>query len=164
MDMLMRVGGVLLAPLVTLLVFAIQEGRRHARLTRRAKAAGELVELTPPDHPLYDELASHYEQALHDYLDMYRPRRLQRRGRYSYFLWFVVSNAFAGAWGTLNVWMYALAPRDRPVWAYKLLGFKEAKPGWMLPVMVVFVVTSCVVMALLLRAIYLARQEDRYGK
>ncbi len=67
--------GVVLAPVVTLLIFVLQDGRRRARLAKEAKIAAELVSLTPVDSQMRDKIVKHYEQSMEAHLYAYRPWR-----------------------------------------------------------------------------------------
>ncbi|MFC4853034.1 hypothetical protein [Actinophytocola glycyrrhizae] len=112
-DILLRGLGILLTPLVTLLTFAVQDGRRRARLAKQAKTAAELISLAPPNSRTYRELVKHYELAVEEYLDAHRRWRWK---------WGSLTQALLlgvfGVWSASFGWVATLAPEDRPSWMW----------------------------------------------
>src|SRR6266496_3990670 len=76
-DLLLRLLSIAMTPMITLLIFVLQDGRRRARLAKRAKTAAELVNVAPKDSPLLIELVKNYERATKAYLHAHRPRRFE---------------------------------------------------------------------------------------
>lgn len=74
-DLLLRVLGVVVTPIVTVLIFLSQDGRRRSRLAKQAKAAGEIRDLTPERSPLRSDLEAHFDEVARQYLRRDRLRR-----------------------------------------------------------------------------------------
>ncbi|MCP3804989.1 hypothetical protein NLX83_37555 [Allokutzneria sp. A3M-2-11 16] len=133
-EMVFRVLGVALAPLITLLLFLAQEGRKRTRETKQLKAVGELVELTPTGSRVRGDLLSHFENLTDRFLDNER-RRLRRDWGA---LRSAVLLALAAGWLWTLVWAGYSAPRDRASWTEWL--FQGTESGGLLAVVLLMIV------------------------
>ncbi|TQM78881.1 hypothetical protein FHX81_1166 [Saccharothrix saharensis] len=73
LDFSIRLLTAVLAPIAAITVFLLKDGHRRARLAARAKTAADLVEATPPDSHVYQELTAHLEYELERYLHATQP-------------------------------------------------------------------------------------------
>lgn len=117
-----------LAPLVAIMIPAVENGRQRARLAARAKIAGEVLNAAPKDSNIYPVLLAHFEACANLYLDAHQgPRRPQRSGRDRRYLWSAARYFASTAWFGSFAWIANSEPQSRPAW---IMGGELGKVAW----------------------------------